>query len=423
MGDKPDMIMDLRHIDWDEKLWERFVRRIKKKVYLSDCEEMGVLSIQNLRNRSAFDTQVLVKGFLSDYLDKYRPISLNICDVGRQQVTLPLIAETESNAYLFYCTRLAILKTDSSAAKRVLRYFLDLRLFYNKAYMNFLFFEEELENMLVLQNVEYREIAKEGNIVDFVRKKLCDGAYVNVQLDEFYIAEKDYYDKRHFVHENFIYGFDDERQLFYAYGITERQQTAEFVITYEELLLSYEKGKLFYFCGAEYLEWEGYYPVTVNRIGQVSDCEFTEEIFREKIHAFLNPPESDRVEGDIHVYGKNVYEWILQDLTGENVRKIVDYRLIHLLYEHKCCIRNRLEYLQQAGGLSDSGQKLYVEIKRVIEDFQRIRLLYLKQLKKEGKLMDMNRAVENMYARKQIAEQLADAVKKEAEILGRMFDA
>ena len=55
------------------------------------------------------------------------------------------------------------------------------------------------------------------------------------------------------------------------------------------------------------------------------------------------------MEGDIHIYGKNVYDWILQDLTGEHVRNIVDYRVVHLLYEHKCCIRSRLEYLRQRG--------------------------------------------------------------------------
>lgn len=419
---EPELIFDLRQINWDEKLWMRFVRRIKKKVCLADCEEMGVLYIGDLRNRTPFETQVLVRGFLSEYLDQYRPLDMGICNVGQEKATLPLVAETESNTYLFYSTRLAMLRTSPNAVDYLMRFFLDLKIYYNEEYVNFLFFEEELEKMLVMQNKGYREVCEEGSILDFVRKQLCKGSYVNIHLDEFYIQKKDYYGERHFVHENLIYGFDDENQVFYAYGMAERQQTEEFVISYEEFLLAYEKGKLFYFCGAGYLEQEGYDPITIYQIPASAACEFSEEIFVEKISAFLNPLENEQVEGDIHVYGKNVYDWILQDLTGEHVRNIVDYRVVHLLYEHKCCIRSRLEYLRQRGELSEAGQKIFIEIKGIINDFQKIRLQYLQQLKKEGKLYSMNKVVENPKAKRFIAEQMRAAIKKEESILGEICE-
>ena len=303
-----------------------------------------------------------------------------------------------------------------------MRYFLDLRLFYNEGYANFLFFEEELERMLVLQNKGYREVCQEGSILDFVRRQLCEGFYVNVHLDEFYIQEKDYYGERHFVHENLIYGFDDEKQVFYAYGMAGRQKTVEFLISYEEFLVAYEKGKLFYFCGAGYLEQEGYYPITIYQISESAACEFSEDILFEKLSAFLNPPENEQVEGDIHIYGKNVYDWILQDLTGEHVRNIVDYRVVHLLHEHKCCIRSRLEYLRQRGELSDIGQKILTEMKGIINDFQKIRFQYLQQLKKEGKLYSMDKMVENSEVKTYIAEQLGAAIKREESILGEICE-
>ncbi len=417
-----ELILDLRQMIWDERLWKRFVRRMKRRVCLGDCAEMGVLCVKDLRNRNAFETQVLVKGFLSEYLDKYRPLDMGICDVRQKRVALPLVTETESNTYLFYSTRLAMLRTNSNAAGYLMRYFLDLRLFYNEGYANFLFFEEELERMLVLQNKGYREVCQEGSILDFVRRQLCEGFYVNVHLDEFYIQEKDYYGERHFVHENLIYGFDDEKQVFYAYGMAGRQQTVEFLISYEEFLLAFEKGKLFYFCGAGYLEQEGYYPITIYQISESAACEFSEDILFEKLSAFLNPPENEQVEGDIHIYGKNVYDWILQDLTGEHVRNIVDYRVVHLLYEHKCCIRSRLEYLRQRGELSDIGQKILTEMKGIINDFQKIRFQYLQQLKKEGKLYSMDKMVENSEVKTYIAEQLGAAIKREESILGEICE-
>lgn len=74
-----EYILDLRQIIWDERLWKRFVRRMKKRVCLGDCAEMGVLCVKDLKNRNVFETQVLVKGFLSEYLDKYKPIDSLLC--------------------------------------------------------------------------------------------------------------------------------------------------------------------------------------------------------------------------------------------------------------------------------------------------------------------------------------------------------
>ena len=420
MNQEAEMILDLRHIDWDEKLWSRFVKRIKKKIHLAENDEMGILSIQTLRKRTPFETQVLVKGFLSEYLDQYAPLQIVLGDVGETQKKLPLVPKTDSDTYLFYSTRLAMLQTDATTAEHLKKFFLDLRLFYNKNYSNFLFFEEDLEKMLHLHYKSYTDVEKEGKILDFLRGQLCRGCYVNVHLDEFYILNKDYCDERHFVHENLIYGFDDDKREFYAYGMTTRQRTAEFTISYEEFLLAYEKGKLFYFCGADYLDFEGYYPIIVYGIRELEDYEFTEEVLLDKLTAFLNPSDDETVENDIHVYGKNVYQWILQDLTGEHVRNIVDYRILHLMYEHKKCIYERMRYLCEKKALSEQNQTLIPEVKKIAEEFQKIRLLYLKELRQEGKLYSMNKVVEDSEVKKNIAEELRKIMKKEETILSRI---
>lgn len=422
MDNEVQLSMDLRHIIWDEALWSRFVKRLKWKVSISESEEMGVLHIKNLQKRTSFETQVLVKGLLSEFLDKYRPLQVLISDMGTGEVELPLVQNTDSDTYLFYSTRLAMLQTDERAAKHVLQYFLDLRLFYNPCYSNFLFFEEDLEKLLHLHYKSYLAVEQEGSIIDFVRKELREGMYVNVHLDEFYVVEKDYYDKRHFVHENLIYGYDDEKQSFRAFGITKRQQTAGFEIPYEQFLVAYEKGKLFYFCGAEYLEQEGYYPVIVYQIRGLGTYEFTEDIFIEKITAFLYPPAEEMVENDVHVYGRNIYDWLLQDLSGESDRGIVDFRVLHLLYEHKKCIKNRLEYLSQKGQLSDACQYICDNMQTVIDDFQEIRLLYLKQLRKEGKLESMNKVIEDSEMKDTVAELLRESMEKEKHILSAVME-
>lgn len=52
--------------------------------------------------------------------------------------------------------------------------------------------------------------------------------------------------------------------------------------------------------------------------------------------SFYIPKKTEQVEGDIHIYGSNIYEKICRELTDSTDElKTVDLRTFHLLYEQK----------------------------------------------------------------------------------------
>lgn len=404
-------------VQWDEKLWKKYVKRLKKEYRHFASDRIGHITLwSDNQYLSLYQMQVLTKSVLSETLDRYRPIRVEITGEKIARV-LPIDDQPESSTYLFYSTRLAILQTNKQAQEWLMQYFMDLRLFYHENYGNFLFLEEEIEQVLDIQARSYANVECDGGILDYIRAHVVSGEYINVHLDEFYLTHKDYYQTRHFVHENLIYGFDDEKQELYAYGIATRQQTQQYTISYLEFLTAYEKGKLFYFCGAEYLDQEGYAPVLLCKVKEIPEYVFSFQEMQEKLKAYLHPKPEEKVGEDIHVYGRDIYTWITRELTGETDYGIVDFRVFHLLYEHKKCILRRMEYLQENHLLPEEYRGVVADYASIVNAFQSMRLIYLKQLRVEGKMDSQDKRIADENTRHKLAKVLEDAVRQEEQTL------
>ncbi len=409
--------INLEFIFWDEKLWKKYLKKLKRIYRRFESDQMGRLRLwMDQQNMSEYQIQVMAKSILSEILDRYRPIKVTV-PYKKQVFVLPLDENPELCTYLFYSTRLAILQTDEQAREWLLQYFMDLRLFYHKNYINFLFLEEEIEQILNLTSVTYTEVEKSGGILDFIRAHILDGKYINIHLDEFYLSPKEYYQTRHFVHENLIYGFDDEKQELYAYGMAERQITKKYTIPYFDFLFAYEKGKLYSFCGAEYLEQEGYAPILLCQIGTIPEYHFSWKEMQNKLKAFIKPKPEEMVGEDIHVYGKDIYMWIIRELMGETDYGIDDFRIIQLLYEQKQCVYRRLQYLQERNLLPQEQISNFENYQSVVRNCQSMRMIYLKQLKKEGALEDPVKRITDERTRCKLADAIRAMMQKEEEIL------
>lgn len=409
-------VINLDYISWDEKLWKKYLKSLKRTYRWVTSDRMGELRLSEDQQNSEFQIQVIVKSALSEFMDRYQPIEIT---PPEQQMTciLPLDEEPESCTYLFYSTRLAILQTDEKAKEWMLQYFMDLRLFYHKNYINFLFLEEELEQILDLAYIPYQTIEESGGILSFIRTYINAGEYCNVHLDEFYLPVKEHFQSRHFVHENLIYGFDDEREEIYAYGMAERQQTRKYTISYEDFVIAYEKGKLFSFCGASYLEQEGYAPVLLCQIGKVPEYHFSWEMMQRKLHAFIQPNPEEMVGEDLHVYGSEIYRWIMRELTGETDYGMDDFRIFQLLYEQKQCVSRRMQRLQERNLIPAEHLDIPDKYQKVVGDFQGMRIIYLKQLLQEGAMDHPVKRITHSGVRCKLAKALQEAAQREDRIL------
>lgn len=389
---------------------KEFQRRYRKIRYLGEaCVEITF----STGRYKEFDIYVMFFGFLSEYLDRTQRLETGMAQ-GDSTCQLAIEDKPESVTYLFYSTRLAVLQAFPGYRDWLYQYFINIVLFYNPSYINFLFFDEETEWEFQMQRKGYREIDY-GVIIKKTKEWLQEGVYVNIHLDEFYIRHKDNYQCRHYVHENLIYGYDDRKGCFLAYGFAERQQMKTFKIPYEEYLYAFEKGRLFYFCGAKYLEQEGNDPITLCRLKEEEkEFLFSLDIFREKIRAFIYPKESEYKEGDRHIYGFHVYTYIEDELLAGNREGTVDFRMFQLLYEQKQCIYRRMEYLQNRYGVCGLPLDSYA---KVVQRFQQIRLLYMMQLHREGKVPGEAGIIEDERVIHRIVRELHEGKEQERMVL------
>ncbi len=410
--------LDYRIVGLDETSWDVFIKKIKKEYRKIESTQKGLLTIKYKNKRiSKRDMQIFVSCFLSDYLDAYQKETLPI-QPGDCRKLLPVTEDVHYKTYLFYSTRMAVLQTDNNLRKHLYHSFVDMKAYVNVNNYNTFYLEEDTEDLLEYQRLTYKEIGYRTNIVAYVRECIEKADYVNVHLDEFYLKEKDYYDSLHYVHESMIYGFDDKKQIFYAYGFTKRQKVGKFEISYQEMQTAYEKAKLFYFCGAEYLVKEYPWPVVLSRICvRKIMTDYTAMDLAESLEHFLHPKESEMVQQDYHIYGKNVYEYIYKELLSGNKKETIDFRTFQLLYERAAGVHERMLYVAKTSGNQNMYKPYLDAYNDVIKGFSKMRLLYLKQSMKEQNFALTEKIVKDIDINKRIANDLKQICQREEETI------
>ncbi|CDE69226.1 amino acid adenylation domain protein [Clostridium sp. CAG:277] len=366
--------ISVNDLPWDEKTWEKFCKFARKKHRWLEFTEEKTVNICNKTNFTEYEANIIVRGLLDEFLDKNFPLKRYIPpQISTKK--LPITTNVISDTYLFLSLKLAMLQSNEKSCETLDQYFLDIKMNYAPSFWHFYDFDEALMNMVDIRGISYCDIMP-GEICGIIRGILEDGQYATIHLDEFYLTEKESFDTLHLVRENLVYGFDDTKKVFLVYGFGKREKMETFEVSYDDFLFSFEKGRRFYFSGAGYLKMEWCYPVTRIVIKDCDRFQLTEKYLLKKMQEFLYPEKSKDVNGEIQIYGSNVYKWIIEELQGISNRETIDYRTFHLLYEHKRNVYRCLGKLKY-DELSENTKKYMKEYETVVKKFNRIRIIYM----------------------------------------------
>ena len=163
------------------------------------------------------------------------------------QKFLDVALTKDFSTYLWYSLKACILQTDPNS----------LGWFYNR-FVNVVSYHaygapwDPMRDWLKLDYIECNEIQslfedyidfysynatsiKNLDIAQFVKQKLMEDTYVQLEVDEFYIYEKDYYYREHFYHPILIYGFDDVARSYHCIGFGKHNIFKQFTISELEL--------------------------------------------------------------------------------------------------------------------------------------------------------------------------------------------
>lgn len=176
------------------------------------------------------------------------------------------------------------------------------------------------------------------DIISVLKNFILRDNYVNIYLDDFYIASKTQYQKRHFIHDHLIHGFNNNSFMSYGYDSIGNLTTT--YIDYETIKHAMVNNEN--------------YPINLFspnlNITTSIDLINIKELLNDYINAFdstkrlhiLTPPKKNRI------YGMGIYPYLIKYLeyVNSNDEKI-DLRIISVLIDHKSCMYKRICFLMK----------------------------------------------------------------------------
>ena len=215
-----------------------------------------------------------------------------------------------------------------------------------------------------------RELVGDGwpSIIEFLRDCLRNGYYVYLSCDMYYIPVSRSYNKRHVVHEPFIFGIDDMTQIVYmADFFRDRYEYSECRISefrsgYDAVIFSEQKDTR---DGVHLISYSS------SRRSGLQDVhyEFNSPLMRAFVEDYLNSANSTQsyfsmtqvldfqkiIDCEVH-YGLGIYSLLRAqlDLWNEHGQKI-DHKPFTAIRGHKVLMCDRIDFLDRTGRIEHAG--------------------------------------------------------------------
>lgn len=333
---------------------------------------------------------------------------------GRHSVTsdrcvLPVTLQHSLNVYLHHALPLCVILTRSSLRPWYMEHYLQVcsriqlgRDGSENLWVDFVERETAYRDVMIEIPLGPEWMRTEGDIIDFLKNRLRLGYYGIVKIDESVLPQKMQRPGARGVHESLIYGFDDEHELLMAIGFDSRWTFNAMTFDYADYRAAFQRGLEMFSVeadgaveGGEYADQglvrlvrirrlHGDYPFSLRRflrgvesyiygVGDTADNYFG--------HAWGVELESwdERAMNEDMRFGSAVYTQLIEHLqrlmSGEHT---MDYRHVHLMYEHSRGLLERVRYAL-GGFYPDSRvEELLDRYRILVTRLDQARLLFIK---------------------------------------------
>jgi len=332
---------------------------------------------------------------------------------------LPVELQNEYNTYLFHALPMCVLKTDDKYDAWEFCHNVNIRM----AHPELVLFDYQ-DNILLGfgDNLLTYDFLPRGFLYGDICAKLEERIaqrqqYAYLMLDEYYLSsKKKYHTKLHRIHDSLIYGFDCDKQEFYA--ITDGAETGviqKAIYTYADINAAYsalandmnpmEYSAIFFKPNPEYKPSFslGEYMDRLTRYA--NGMPPREYIYTKSAMTTLWPIS----------FGINVYDCLIEQLLEKDDFNFSDFRNVHFLYEHKAILIKGLRYLIGQNLIPADFEKAIQEYEDSKRQITKIRYQFLKfrEMKSMKPSADKSDKMEN--SKNRICQSLADYRDQERE--------
>ncbi|WP_162862614.1 non-ribosomal peptide synthetase [Acetivibrio cellulolyticus] len=231
----------------------------------------------------------------------------------------------------------------------------------------------------------YKDLEAVEDIIKFIVDKIDSGHYIIINVDEYYLRQKNRYMKEHFVHQQLVYGYDNVQRKIMAVGFDSERIFTDIEFDYNDFAESYEKGKVN--CN-EFITWVNERAIqTLTPKDIRGEYDFGPGYFGEQLNKYLNSSNAndetvydfasteDLKKCDPVRFGIDYHDALIQHIQNVlNGNFTVYYNCFHLLYEHKKGIIDRLQYICKTCNDTEELEVLIEEYSKILAKANAIRL-------------------------------------------------
>ena len=268
-----------------------------------------------------------------------------------------------------------------------------------------------------------------SNIVDFNNKKtfmdsLNKGYYIYAWIDNFFNSASKHYEKYHDVHPVLIYGYDVDKQIYYACLFEAERSLYYTTIAMSEIHVAFESAPLYFSTPSEI-------PFKFLKIKEFQDpYEDYSGRFIKELHDYANSVGSldyvyylHKHNNDHHYdyFGLEVTRRFITGLGDHTDYYVFDYRVIHLIVENKKLILDSLGYFNK-GIYSNNELNACIESYReLVSQYDQMRNLYIKQSSIENNMETFYPPPRSERVIDKMIDKLSDLVIQEEQLLKRLI--
>lgn len=195
-------------------------------------------------------------------------------------------------------------------------------------------YDDMFEKRVVWFNT--RKLKKQKGCINKIRQTIDAGLYGYGHFDEYYIPNKQAFEKYHFEHSFFLFGYDDFERVFLAVGYTDKGKFERYKISYDSFFNGFSS--------------QNHWVMVFRRPRPEFDYVFDISIFCNELDEYLSGIYTGNLSSDNERYGIEARDGFRQ-YVNEKVNELLplDIRYSRFFLEHTSFMKERLNYLYVNG--------------------------------------------------------------------------
>jgi hypothetical protein len=246
------------------------------------------------------------------------------------------------------------------------------------------FDRHKIREVLEYNSIHIEPLLRGIDVISFLKENLEAGFYIIAFFNEFLLSNKTAYQKKDFIRESLIYGYDDKEGCLYAISFNKNRMFTGFVIPYAEAVAALQSVRE---RPSNSITWDYFHIVKPLKIRSAFDYAYFKKQMKNYLNSIIDTIDKyhfflyDGVEEDGTVYslkyGINAHEELVSvynTITNLWLVSHDNYMNFQFLAEHKRHIQNVLRYIHTTLPVNPLFGSLLESYERIVNDYELLRL-------------------------------------------------